>query len=528
MRKFFVYFLILGVLATTALLTRAQQQQLPHITKTNFSENDFFLKKAMLAGGSQENILAAAKQEFAQKVFRNVKSVFNPRQKQAKHKWMKAKEAYSPALYNLEPKGNRPLNASLVGNLRQSQPQDGYVYVNVKDYELRRAYAELENELTQNINHQLAKASQAETINSAQALQAYLQVSPLFEQLKEAVLMQQATTPQQNQDEMLAKLMAAANGTNGGTLDMSYADVTRRVNQLQNQGRAPQNSQQIAISIAQQLSAQARGMKKGTITIDRFNYRNSGQHAAISKELKFTLIRLLKEEGWEVKAPVKGMMRASFIFRGTVRENEDGSGMQFHATGHATGTGKIVMSSVVDLDPKFDTELQPPGYDALQAHESAVEELEVNTVRSQPQNTTGQALAFRAWTDKDTYVDGDHMTVYCRVNQPAYVRLIYVLADANGQSTTYTLLHDSTHIQQAGTDVTIGQFVAAPPFGSEKLIVLAQKEPFPEIPTFERDGYYYIDAQSTKEAVAMIYPPQTKVFQQLNNKKTINILTQQR
>ncbi len=545
MRKFFVYFLILGVLATTALLTWAQQQQqLPHIVTTGYSEDGYHTQLAINSGGTLEDTVTAAKAEVAQQIFRNVKSVFNPRQKQAKNKWVPVEEAYGAALYNLDnTKGNRPLNAHLVGNFSQPRHQNGYVYVNVKHHELRRAYLEKENALNRQINTLIASAMQAEAVNPEQALQAYLQASPLFEQLKEAVLLQQATLLSGHDmgarmnpalEDIRDKLMETATGTNGGALKMSHPDVTRRVNQLQNQGRLANNVQQIATSIAQQFSVQARGMKKGTITIDRFNYRASNQHTTISKELKHTLIKLLREDGWTVKAPTRGMMRASFIFRGNVRENEDGSGIQFQATGHAMGTGEIVMSSTVDLNTKFDAELQPPGFDALQAHESAAEELELTTVLSQPvtqpRNTTGQALTLKAWTNegKTLYSDGEHMTVYCRVNQPAYVRLIYVLANANGQSTEYTLLHDSTHIQEAETDVTIGQFVAAPPFGNEQLIVLAQKEPFPKIPTFERDGYYYIDAQSAKGALAMIYPPQTRGMQQVNKRKTIDILTQQR
>ena len=112
-----------------------------------------------------------------------------------------------------------------------------------------------------------------------------------------------------------------------------------------------------------------------------------------------------------------------------------------------------------------------------------------------------QELEFDAWTDKTTYVEDDHMTVYCRVNRPAYVRLIYVLAAPDKEGLKYTLLHDSTHIQQTqvGSDVVIGRFVATPPFGSEQLIVLAQEQPFSPINTIKRDGYYYLtDSEATK------------------------------
>ena len=46
MRKFFVYFLILGVLATTALLTRAQ---LPDYITTGSLEKGHFVARASLS-----------------------------------------------------------------------------------------------------------------------------------------------------------------------------------------------------------------------------------------------------------------------------------------------------------------------------------------------------------------------------------------------------------------------------------------------------------------------------------------------
>ncbi len=112
-----------------------------------------------------------------------------------------------------------------------------------------------------------------------------------------------------------------------------------------------------------------------------------------------------------------------------------------------------------------------------------------------------QALKLDAWTDKKVYAEGERMIVSCRVNQPAYIRLIYVLATGDQDGLKYTLLHDSTHIQQTqvGSDVVIGRFVATPPFGSEQLIVLAQEQPFSPIKTITRDGYYYLaDSEATK------------------------------
>ena len=161
--------------------------------------------------------------------------------------------------------------------------------------------------------------------------------------------------------------------------------------------------------------------------------------------------------------------------------------------------------------------------DELQQHDDAWDSAHADTVPS-------EGLQLAAWIDNPTgiYQSGDRMTVYCRVNQPAYVRLLYVLDDAGKGGLKYTLLHDSTHIDatQVGTDVTIGRFVATPPFGSEELIVLAHEQPFPEVTTIESgDGYRYLKAKSAEEAVAMMTVSTTRGMQAMPINERIGIVT---
>ena len=82
-------------------------------------------------------------------------------------------------------------------------------------------------------------------------------------------------------------------------------------------------------------------------------------------------------------------------------------------------------------------------------------------------------LVVEVWTDKGqgsvSYVKGETMTVFGRVNQPAYLRLLYILAEDR----KYTLLQNNYYIEPArvNSDVEIGEFVCAPPFGAEILAV---------------------------------------------------------
>ena len=84
------------------------------------------------------------------------------------------------------------------------------------------------------------------------------------------------------------------------------------------------------------------------------------------------------------------------------------------------------------------------------------------------------------------------MTVFARVNQEVYIRLIYILADGKR-----TLLLENHHIgaAMANQSLEIGKFVCTPPFGAEQLHVYAKREPFPDFATgetYEEDGYVYL------------------------------------
>lgn len=526
MRKFFVYFLILGVLIITAQLIWAQ---LPKVVTTDYSEDGYFAEKALLAGGSMETTITEAKKELAQQMFRNVNSMFNPRQKQAKHKWMRAEEAYSPALYNLENMTKRPDGAHLARLFITTKPQptdpNRYVYVNVKHQQLMDAYVERENALKQQINTLVASAVQTEAVDPDQALLTYLKATPLYEQLKEAVLIQQMAQPQQNQDptKILNKLMETATGNSGGTLEMSQPDLTQRINQLQHQGRMMNSMQEITTSIAYQLATQAKGLKRGEVRVHQFTHGRSPN--PISAKIFYDqLFERLRADGWNPKLVTRGFIpeEVSFSVQGKIYGG-NGAAVRIGTTIHQLETSETVAKSDLNVNPNLEFTFKTENSDELQQHDNAWDSAPADTAPS-------QGLQLAAWTDNPTgiYRSGDRMTVYCRVNQPAYVRLLYVLDDAGKGDLKYTLLHDSTHIDatQVGTDVTIGRFVATPPFGSEELIVLAREQPFPEVTTIESgDGYRYLKAKSAEEAVAMMTVSTTRGMQAMPINERIGIVT---
>ncbi len=536
MRKFFVCFLLLGLLVTIAWLIKAQ---LPGYVTADYPLS--ITAEPSQASGV-EAAVERATQELAKRFYQNAKSLFNPREKKGKNRFVpseqqqKLEEEYIEALYNIEQMEEAP-NSHLVKHFHRTNVDSGeqpHTLVNVKQQELMRAYVEREKALEEQINALVARAAQVEAVNQQQALQAYLQTLPLYEQLKEAVLLQQVaaiSSPGQAQDAeaVFRKLQEVATGTNGGSLSMPLPDVHERVNQLQNQGKLMNTVDEMAVSMVQQLSIQTKGIQKGLIKIDGFKYKSTSMDRASAFET--ALREKLEQDGWKVYVPdptTLGLKRkeVSFTITGTVLEGEEDSGI-FNAVISDSESGAIVGNSHLNLSPDLVSQLKPANYgDAVKVREAFDSNVRQTSVRKDI--VTGQELDVKVWTNKDSansvYRDGEDVIIYCQVNQPAYIRLVYVLADG-----AYTLLHDSTHIDEAkvGLSVAIGKFVVAPPFGAEQLIVLARKNPHPQVDTDLRDGYYYLTARDAQEAMEAINPqPTTRGLQQPASSTLIPFITQ--
>ncbi|MXV76829.1 DUF4384 domain-containing protein [Candidatus Poribacteria bacterium] len=88
--------------------------------------------------------------------------------------------------------------------------------------------------------------------------------------------------------------------------------------------------------------------------------------------------------------------------------------------------------------------------------------------------------------------------IFARVNQPAYLRFLYTLADQKR-----ILLVDNFYIGQdkVNSDVEIDTFRCVPPFGTEFLFVAARTEKFPPIETREENGFTVLVEQDAESAV---------------------------
>ena len=527
MRKFFVSLLILAVLSLSTQLAFAELD--PWIT-TNYPVNDYLFQEV---SGDFNKTIDSGKQELIRNIFQNADALFNPDQEKPIHQWVPEAEQrlleqeYATALINL--RDMRTTNSHLAQYFQAAAIQSpasnsgNHRLVHVERQALMKQYVARERQLREAINVHLARAAQAESMNQQKAAAEYLQTYPLFEQMKEAVLIQQAVAPPQSQDmaAVYRKLMEPITETNDGSLQMTLPEVYQRVNQLQYQGMTMNTVKDVASSVAEQLAIQTEklGGMKGEITLKGFTYRNSNQPIAQSTAFRGELKGLLKQMGWKVIIPgpdTRGLVeKVSLTIEGTAWKNADvPSRGIFQAAIHNRDTGDMVGSSVVSISAELTISLQPNNFGEITKVDEAVDEA-VATYKMQtaPKNVlTGDELKVDVWTNKgleqSILQEGDEFVIFCEVNKPAYIRLLYVLADdsAGGR---YTLLHDSTYIDETkvGKPVSLGEFVVMPPFGSEKLIVLAQSTPHEKVDFIRKGPYRFLDTEEAGEAVNLAFAP---------------------
>jgi hypothetical protein len=123
-------------------------------------------------------------------------------------------------------------------------------------------------------------------------------------------------------------------------------------------------------------------------------------------------------------------------------------------------------------------------------------------------------MVAEVWTNKGAenllFEEGDIMKLFLRVNMPAYVRVIYYMADGSK-----VMLLDNYYIDQTKVNKVIeipDEFECAEPFGFETMQILAQTKAFSPLVTEKKYGYDFI-VQETKQIVA-----NTRGFKKVENK----------
>ena len=517
MRKLFVYSLIvLTIIVHTA-----------HADKT--SDLQAYPSSEYLVGvsegpGTVETLMDRAEAQLSKKIFDKVRYVINENEGNwLAHNWVR--EHYGAVIQSSA--------RSKLKGIREYYPPtepDTYFIVYVRRDELKQIYADRAADLRQEINDILHKAQVIENAGDlSDAAKVYLSTYRLYETLKEAELIQlgaEHTVP----PGAFTELADIAAGVTKANLIMSHGEVVTKVEKITPQTIIDINdiARVTAYQFQQQSSDWGTKVKTEELTYDSFN--------VVSPSSTSFFQSLTDELGWHRSPPMRGFqpLYKAHEVQKTEREKasqgiplqffggywEDGDKITLRTTLRDIITGEFKASAVVQFSESQrrdkDISLKPDNlkqFDQDWELFNPIEETrieEVPQIEETPQVTdipsekslvdskvfTNEGLTVEIATDRGTgpviYTEGETMTVFARVNQEVYIRLIYILADGKR-----TLLLENYHIgaAMANQSLEIGKFVCTPPFGAEQLHVYAKREPFPDFATgetYEEDGYVYL------------------------------------
>ncbi len=476
--------------------------------------------------GAFENALADARERIATRVLRKAEYIILSNDSV---QYDMVREHYSAVLehYCLESQESPALQLGGLSERNLSvdaarTDQHTYALVYIKRDELKDLYVKQEQKLYQEINHILENAQNAENaLEIKDAAKIYLQTYPLYEALKEAEIIQISAEYAPNFSDALTQLENSARNISGGkVLKMSHRQVIKRAKEL---------SPEVIVTLDDVVSAtklqfkiQKIGTLSGKVQLEPLTYRHDGLICHFSRDFSNAIQKQLK---WHFVHRKRGFQRKNFNVNRVNQGKwyrlsgscwENGDEVTIRETLRDLHTGEFLASSVVSFlnsQLREPIVLTPPNYKRFRKNKKifkrqymTFDSMDPAVIRPQElpksQFSPVGGLEVKVWTDKGQdpvyYVKGETMMVFGRVNQPAYLRLLYILADDR----KYTLLQDNYYIgpSQVDSDVEIGEFVCAPPFGAEILVVAARTEEFPSIQTYEENGYLFLINQEPESA----------------------------
>ena len=386
-----------------------------------------------------------------------------------------------------------------------------YALVYMPRAELKSIYATHAAKLRNTIQRQLqtAKAFEA-ALDIEGAVRAYLRTYPLYESLKEAEIIQIGAEYLPNYREAFRRLADAATATDE-TL-WTHRQVIKRVEELD--GAVIVTEKDISDAVRSQLSQQEH-ISRRTVSVHPVIYEDSEMHCPFTQTFTDALA---KEFGWVTVGPAREFQPTSPDIAKINRDLpprfsascwQDGDEITIRTALRDVNTGEFLASTVVRFlksqqrepliyQPRGYTEVQiekkafKPGYFRAQRPHSHTETVTPEVITEYPFSPIG-GLEIDVWTGEGrgplSYTADEKVKIFARVNQPAYLRLLYTLADQRR-----TLLVNNYYIGPAavGSTVEIGAFLCAAPFGTELLIAAARTEEFPAIRTREVEGYHIL------------------------------------
>ena len=456
---------------------------------------------------------AVAHRKVTARILDNAERVFLCNKSELQHDMVK--EHYSAVMEDYcDSRQERPamrLRGLSVRNLSvdlaRTDP-DTYALLYIERDKLKQHYAEHVSELSKEINHLLQSAKFAEEAFEIEvAVRKYLQTYPLYEALKEAEIIQIGAEYRYNinSTEAFKRLAKAATSTSS-TLQMSHREVIKRVTELD----APimiASADDVAKVIEFQLSRQ-RDTVPRKCWIEPVTYEDSEMICPFSQRFSEALLTHLNwpiiesMHNFKQTAPdINSIDLMATQNRITCSCWKNGDEITIRTTVRNLNTGDFVATAVVRFrgEPII---CQPTNYEQMRPEIDAFDPQNYPLlVRGTENSTPAEELEVEVWTDQgrgpQRYVRDQKVKIFVSVNQSAYVRLLYTLADRKR-----TLLQDNYYIDasQANSVVEIGEFICAAPFGTELLVVAARTEEFPSIETHEENGYFYLTDSDPESA----------------------------
>ena len=401
--------------------------------------------------------------------------------------------------------------------------KETYAFVYIKRDELKVIYAQHAARLQEKIQRQLEIARIFEReLDVQSAVRTYLRTYPLYESLKEAEIIQIGAEYSPDSRTAFRSLADAATRTSD-TL-WSHRQAIRHVEEL---------TQEIIVSfddvcriIDSQLSQQVLSLS-GSVAVHPLIYENSEMPSPLAvaftsffqKELKWTVIDWMRD--FENTQYDLDHINRDFPWRLSPTCWENGDEVTIRAILRDVHTGEFLASAVVRYLKSQQREsrtYKPRGYDRVMVEKETFNPryYVAEPVQSHEEGTTPEVVTERSfsligglevdvWTGQGHnhvyYTEGDTVKIFARVNQPAYLRMLYTLADQRR-----TLLIDNFYIgpSEVNSSVTIGNFRCVPPLGTEFLFVAARTEEFPEIETRQENGYRFLVNQDAETAAQSV------------------------
>ena len=401
--------------------------------------------------------------------------------------------------------------------------KETYAFVYIERDELKAIHAQHADRLQAEIQRQLEIARRfEERLDVQSAVETYLRTYPLYESLKEAEIIQIGA--EYSPDARTAFKSLADAATRTSDTFWSHRQVIRHVEKLTKEVIV--SFDDVCRIIDSQLSQQVPSLS-GSVAVHPLIYENSEMPSPLAvaftsffqKELKWTVIDWMRD--FENTQYDLDHINREFPWRLSPTCWENGDEVTIRAILRDVHTGEFLASAVVRYLKSQQREsrtYKPRGYEGVMVEKETFNPryYVVEPAQSDIETSTAEVLIERnfspigglevdVWTGQGHnhvyYTEGDSIKIFASVNQPAYLRMLYTLADKRR-----ALLIDNFYIgpSKVNSPVVIGNFRCVPPLGTEFLFVAARTEKFPEIQTRSENGYHFLVNQDAETAAQSV------------------------